>query len=198
MADIEQITYRQRLDKLSLPELADLSEKLWGEVDTLARRTVEKSWELGGVLLAAKDQVDHGDWMPWLADRLISHDIAKRLMKLHAGYPQKVQIALFDSVNVALKRLPAKTDPERIATQRPPATATKGEVIEMVERGEMVAAQREIEGLKGYILRAEADVAKERTQVGRLTRDLAQVLDENRKLKELVASYEGATVKELT
>ena len=194
---IEQATYRQLyLDTLPLSELAAISDKLRGEVIDLGRRTVEKSWELGGVLLAAKDQVDHGDWMPWLADRLISHDIAKRLMKLHAGYPQKVQIALFDSVNVALKRLPAKTDPERIATQRPPATATNGKVIEMVEVDELVAAQREIEGLKGYILRAETDVAKERTQVERLTRDLAQALDENRKLKELVASYEGATVKE--
>ena len=45
-------------------------------------------------------------------------------------------------------------------------------------------------------MRAEADVAKERTQVKRLTHDLAQALDENRKLKELIASYEGATVKE--
>ena len=68
----------------------------------------------------------------------------------------------------------------------------------MVEVDELVAAQREIEGLKGYILRAEADVAKERTQVERLTRDLAQALAENRKLKELVASYEGVTIKELT
>ena len=195
--DIEQGTYRQLyLDTLPLSELAAISDKLRGEVIDLGRRTVEKSWELGGVLLAAKDQVDHGDWMPWLADRLISHDIAKRLMKLHAGYPQKVKIALFDSVNVALKRLPAKTDPERIATQRPPATATNGKVIEMVEVDELVAAQREIEGLKGYILRAETDVAKERTQVERLTRDLAQALDENRKLKEVIASYDSATVKE--
>ena len=54
MADIEQATYRQRLDKLSLPELAVLSEKLWGEVDTLARRTVEKTWELGGVVTRGK------------------------------------------------------------------------------------------------------------------------------------------------
>ena len=62
MADIEQVTYRQRLDKLSLPELADLSERLWGRANNLARRTVEKSWELGGALLAAKDKVDHGEW----------------------------------------------------------------------------------------------------------------------------------------
>ena len=84
--DIEQGTYRQLyLDTLPLSELAAISDKLRGEVIDLGRRTVEKSWELGGVFLAAKDQVDHGDWMPWLADRLISHDIAKRLMRLHSS-----------------------------------------------------------------------------------------------------------------
>ncbi len=63
--DIEQGTYRQLyLDTLSLSELAAISDKLRDEVIDLGRRTVEKSWELGGVLLAAKDQVDHGDWMP--------------------------------------------------------------------------------------------------------------------------------------
>ena len=175
---------------LSLVELEELSDKLRDDVIDLGRRTVEKSWELGSVLLAAKDKVKHGEWVPWLRDRQISHDIAKRLMNLHAGYPEKVQFALFDSVSAALKRLPPKTDPEPISTQKSaPNNAPNGKVIEMVERGELVAAQREIEGLKGYILRAEADVAKERTQVECLTRDLAQVLDENRKLKEIIDSH---------
>ena len=52
--------------------------------------------------------------------------------------------------------------------------------------------------MRHYVSMVKSDVAKERTQVERLTRDLAQALDENRKLKELVASYEGATIKELT
>ena len=65
----------------------------------------------------------------------------------------------------------------------------------MVERKELVKAQQEVEGLKGHILRAEADLAKERTEVERLTRNLAQALDENRRLKEIVASYEGTTIK---
>ena len=38
----------------------------------------------------------------------------------------------------------------------------------MVERGELVAAQREIEGLKGHILRIEADLAKERAEAERV------------------------------
>ena len=96
-----------------------MSDILRGEVIDLGRRTVEKSWELGGVLLAAKDQVDHGDWMLWLAERNISHDTAKRLMRHHLAYPQIVQIALFDSVNAALKALPAKADPEQSPHQKP-------------------------------------------------------------------------------
>lgn len=183
MANIEA-TYRQLyLDTLPLSKLVALSEKHRGEVIDLGRHTVEKSWELGGVLLAAKDQVDHGDFMPWLADRQISHDIAKRLMRLHSVYPKKLQIAGFDSVSEALKALPAKADPGRIATQRPAppaATATAGGIIEMVEHKELIAAQREIKGLK-------ADLAKERIEAERVKAELAQALEENRRLKELIA-----------
>ena len=47
--------------------------------------------------------------------------------------------------------------------------------------------------MKGHILRIERDLAKERAEAERVKADLAQALDENRKLKEIVASYEGAT-----
>ena len=61
---IEQVTYRQLyLDTLPLSELTAISDKLRGKVIDLGRRTVEKSWELGGVLLSEKDQVKHGDWI---------------------------------------------------------------------------------------------------------------------------------------
>ena len=40
---------------------------------------------------------------------------------------------------------------------------------------------------KNHILHIEAE---------RVKADLAQALDENRKLKEIIASYEGATAKE--
>ena len=180
MADIEQATYRQRLDKLSLPELAVLSEELWGEVNTLARRTVEKSWELGSVLLAVKEKVDHGAWMPWLADRQISHDIAKRLMRLHSSYPQIVQFALFDSVNAALKALPAKADPGQFA----PKTTPKKQVVELVDREELVAAQQEIENLREYALKAETDLTKAQVETERVKAELAKVRKKNHRICE--------------
>ena len=71
-------------------------------------------------------------------------------------------------------------------------------MIDLIDRKDLVAAQQEIEGVKGHILRIERDLAKERAEAERVKADLAQALDENRKLKEVIASYEGATVKELT
>ena len=56
--------------------------------------------------------------------------------------------------------------------------------------------EKDIEGVKGHILRIERDLAKERAEAERVKADLAQALDENRKLKEIIASYEGATAKE--
>ena len=180
MGEIEQATYRQHLDKLSLRELAVLSETLWREVDTLARRTVEKSWELGGVLLAAKDQVDHGAWMPWLTDRQISHDIAKRLMRLHSSYPQIVQFALFDSVNAALKALPAKADPGQSA----PKTTPQRDIIELVDREELVAAQQKIEDLREYALKTETDLTKALAETERIKAELAEVRKKDHRLCE--------------
>ena len=69
-------------------------------------------------------------------------------------------------------------------------------MIDLINRKDLVAAQQEIEGVKGHILRIERDLAKERAEAERVKADLAQALDENRKLKEIIASYEGATAKE--
>ena len=184
MADIEQVTYRQRLDKLSLPELADLSERLWGRANNLARRTVEKSWELGGALLAAKDKVDHGEWAGWLKERGISQDIAMRLMRLHSAYPQNLQFADFASVNAALKALSAKAEPG-VAPQRPAKRAThKKEVVELVDREELVAAQQEIEDLREYALKAETDLIKAQVEAERVKAELAEVRKKNDRLCE--------------
>ena len=138
---------------------------------------------VGGVLLAAKDQVDHGEWIPWLKDRHISHDIAKRLMRLHEAYPQKVQFALFDSVNAALKALPAKADPGQSA----PKTTPQRDIIELVDREELVAAQQQIEDLRQYALKAEADLTKALAETERAKAEL----DEVRKKNHRICEYPG-------
>ena len=46
-------------------------------------------------------------------------------------------------------------------------------------------------GLKGHVSLVEADLAKERTEVKRLETRLTSALDENEKLKAIVARYQG-------
>ena len=77
------------------------------------RRTVEDAWKLGVALRRVRQAAFHGEWLPWLASIDMSHDTAKRMMKLAKEYPQIVQIALFESVDSALKALPKpKPKPE--------------------------------------------------------------------------------------
>ena len=66
----------------------------------------------------------------------------------------------------------------------------------MIPRSELTAAQREVGRVKDHALHIESDLAKERAEAERVKADLAQALDENRKLKEVIASYDGATAKE--
>ena len=63
-------------------------------------------------------------------------------------------------------------------------------MIDLIDRKDLVAAQQEIEGVKGHILRIERDLAKERAEAEaeRVKADLAQALEENRRLKEMVAT----------
>ena len=58
----------------------------------------------------------------------------------------------------------------------------------MIPRSELTAAQREIGRVKDHALHIEADLAKERAEAERVKANLAQALDENRRLKEMVAT----------
>ena len=95
----------------------------WGNY---RRRTVEDAWKLGNALQDVKQATFKGEWLPWLASIDMSHDTAKRMMKLAKEYPQIVQIALFESVDSALKAIP-KDEPK---PPQPPieGTATSTQV----------------------------------------------------------------------
>jgi len=65
--------------------LPDLRERLKAEhaaVGTALRRSVERSMAAGDILLEAKAQLGHGEWLPWLASCDISERTAQRYMRL--------------------------------------------------------------------------------------------------------------------
>ena len=77
------------------------------------RRTIEEAWKLGGELRQAKRQVRHGQWIPWLEDRIdLTARSAQRLMALHEAYPDVEQVSLLHSVSRALRALPSGAQPE--------------------------------------------------------------------------------------
>ena len=72
------------------------------------RRTVEEAWKLGQELRRARDQVRHGQWIPWVEGVVgLTPRTAQRLMALCAAYPEMRQVSHLDSVNDALRALPS-------------------------------------------------------------------------------------------
>jgi hypothetical protein len=66
--------------------LADLASKIRAAhngVSMLLTRSVERACEAGDLLIEAKQQLDHGQWLPWLAESVeISERTARRYMRL--------------------------------------------------------------------------------------------------------------------
>lgn len=64
--------------------------KLHNQLGTLVRKSVQLVWELGQKLQAAKNTLDHGDFIPWLEENLgtlISRTTAFRYMSVFNRYP---------------------------------------------------------------------------------------------------------------
>ena len=54
------------LSTLSLPTLAEMANEAAAACEQSARRTVQQAATCGRALLAAKEQIPHGEWMGWL------------------------------------------------------------------------------------------------------------------------------------
>jgi len=71
------------LSTLSLPTLADLANKAAEACDKSARRTVQQAAVCGRALLAAREQIPHGEWMGWVrANFDYDHSLATRYMQV--------------------------------------------------------------------------------------------------------------------
>ncbi len=91
------------------------------------KRTVEAVWELGRALRAAKQQIPHGQWIPWLQSRIgIPPRTAQRAMALYDRYPEMRQVWRFDTVTAAMRALPPIRSP---ANQGKRAGIATGEII---------------------------------------------------------------------
>lgn len=97
----------------------------------VGRVAVEAAWEAGRLLIAAKEQTRHGDWLPWLEAEGLPGRTVRRWMLLARENPDIGQLVQYRSVGQALKAIAAvpdagKLEPAGTSASREAAAAALG------------------------------------------------------------------------
>jgi hypothetical protein len=109
------------LSTLSLPTLADLANKAAEACDKSARRTVQQAAVCGRALLAAREQIPHGEWMGWVRSNFdYDHSLATRYMQV-ANYANSHNLDDATSVESVLRLIADERAAERAAANPEPA-----------------------------------------------------------------------------
>lgn len=75
--------------RVDLAELAKRINAAHDAFETGMRQSLTAAAEAGELLINAKEQLRHGEWLPWLSDNFRgSHDMASRYMKLAGRLPE--------------------------------------------------------------------------------------------------------------
>jgi hypothetical protein len=103
------------LSEMDLPELAAVANRHHANAETAGRSMLECAWHAGSALVAAKVQVKHGEWTPWLVANFHGSDRTARAYMRVAVSSNRQRAADLDpraSIRAAL---------ESIKTPKPPA-----------------------------------------------------------------------------
>ena len=101
---------------LDHPQMQARMQRIEGRKNNLAlygKRTINESWHLGNELLGAREELEHGQWLPFLRHVRISQPTAHRLITLRRRYDSVNDVRSFEHVQQALLALTeAKLEPE--------------------------------------------------------------------------------------
>lgn len=130
--------------------------------------------EIGNRLLEAKSQLDHGEWLPWLTERVkFSERTAQRLMKLAEGYSKSDTVTdLGTGKALALLALNPAEREEFIAEKH--VAGGKEKTVDEMSKKELETAIRE----------RKAAQEAERAAINRADAMESQLTKEREKLKQ--------------
>ena len=107
------------LSTLSLPTLAEMANEAAAACEQSARRTVQQAATCGRALLAAREQVQHGEWMVWVRTNFdYHHSVATRYMQV-ANYANSHNLDDATSVESVLRLIADERAAERAANPEP-------------------------------------------------------------------------------
>lgn len=124
------------LDGMALETLAEMANDAGEQVEKHAKSAVTIAIAAGRALMAAKDQVPHGEWLAWLGINWnYSQQTASRYMTVASNYSSMSNLKNATDVNDALRMIAEHKEQE---TPRAERKAGRVEVIE-VEHTEVQA-----------------------------------------------------------
>ena len=161
-------------------------EIIEGEILFYKRQAGSSIIEIGKRLNEAKAQLSHGEWLPWLREKVgISERSAQDFMRLAREYSKSAEIAdLGASKALALLALPA-SEREGFVAEKHNVDGVEKSVQDMTAKElkkaieERDAARRNMEAMK-----ARAEVAEQSRE--KMEQDMRQLKELNRRAKETV------------
>lgn len=146
-----------------------------GEILFYKRQAGGAFLEIGKRLNEAKRQLSHGEWLPWLREKVdISERSAQDLMRLAREYSKSAEIAdLGASKALALLGLPA-SERERFAAEKHTVDGVEKSVSEMTAK-ELKQAIRERDEAVKAAQAAKADAAAAEEARAKMAEDMAVV-----------------------
>ena len=160
-----------------------------GEILFYKRQAGGAFIEIGKRLNEAKRQLGHGEWLPWLREKVdISERSAQDLMRLAREFPKSAEIAdLGASKALALLGLPA-SEREQFAAEKHTVDGVEKSVSEMTAK-ELKQAIRERDEAVKAAQAAKADAAAAEEARAKMAEDMAVV---NASLKDARQERERA------
>ena len=122
------LRHAQPLEFARIADLKCHAAKCYREACQMAHASVVAAAETGRLFLEIKNQVDHGEWLPWLESAGIPRRTASDWIKVSHAVSQMGSAAHFTSIRQALKSLPPK--PAKAEAQIPILTTAEKELIE--------------------------------------------------------------------
>lgn len=153
--------------------------------------------EIGKRLAEAKSQLSHGEWLPWLEEKVeFSERSAQQYIRLWREYGKSATVAdLGVRKALVLLALP-ESEREEFAAENHAADMTAKELEEAVRQRKIAelkadSVQRELDKQKGFVAQAEAEAEKAREAAEQAASDVQEAKDTALAAQEELARVRG-------
>lgn len=139
--------------------------------------------EIGRRLAEAKEQLSHGEWLPWLEEKVaFSERTAQQYIRLWKEYGKSATVAVLGVRKALVLLALPESEREEFAAENHAADMTSKELEEAVRQRKIAelkadSVQRELDKQKEFAAQAEAEAARAREEAEQASSDVQTAKD---------------------